>query len=38
MIFSNITVPLLVLADTAVIGHLPDAYFLGDSAIGESFY
>ncbi|MCW8833497.1 MAG: MATE family efflux transporter, partial [Colwellia sp.] len=29
MILSNITVPLLGLVDTAVIGHLPYAYFLG---------
>lgn len=34
MILSNITVPLLGLVDTAVIGHLPHAYFLGGSAIG----
>lgn len=34
MILSNITVPLLGLVDTAVIGHLPHAYFLGGSTIG----
>ena len=34
MILSNITVPLLGLVDTAVIGHLPKAYFLGGSTIG----
>jgi len=34
MILSNITVPLLGLVDTAVIGHLSHAYFLGGSAIG----
>ena len=34
MIFSNITVPLLGLVDTAVIGHLSHAYFLGGSTIG----
>lgn len=34
MILSNITVPLLGLVDTAVIGHLPYAYFLGGSTIG----
>jgi len=34
MVLSNITVPLLGLVDTAVIGHLPHAYFLGGSAIG----
>ena len=36
MILSNITVPLLGLVDTAVIGHLPEAYFLGGSAIGAT--
>lgn len=34
MILSNITVPLLGLVDTAVIGHLPYAYFLGGSTVG----
>lgn len=34
MILSNITVPLLGLVDTAVIGHLPKAYYLGGSTIG----
>lgn len=34
MILSNITVPLLGLVDTAVIGHLSHAYFLGGSTIG----
>jgi MATE family, multidrug efflux pump len=34
MILSNITVPLLGLVDTAVIGHLDYAYFLGATAIG----
>ncbi len=34
MILSNITVPLLGLVDTAVIGHLDHAYFLGGSTIG----
>ena len=34
MILSNITVPLLGLVDTAVIGHLPNAYYLGGSTIG----
>jgi MATE family multidrug resistance protein len=34
MILSNITVPLLGLVDTAVIGHLPHAYFLGGSTVG----
>ena len=35
MILSNITVPLLGLVDTAVIGHLPEAYFLGGTAVGS---
>jgi len=34
MILSNITVPLLGLVDTAVIGHLEHAYFLGATAVG----
>jgi MATE family multidrug resistance protein len=34
MILSNITVPLLGLVDTAVIGHLSEAYFLGGSTVG----
>lgn len=35
MILSNITVPLLGLVDTAVVGHLPEAYFLGGTAVGN---
>lgn len=35
MILSNITVPLLGLVDTGVIGHLPEAYYLGATAIGS---
>lgn len=35
MILSNITVPLLGLVDTGVIGHLPDAYYLGATAVGS---
>jgi MATE family multidrug resistance protein len=34
MILSNITVPLLGLVDTAVIGHLDNAYYLAGVAIG----
>ena len=34
MILSNITVPLLGLVDTAVIGHLDQAYYLGGSSVG----
>jgi multidrug resistance protein, MATE family len=36
MIFSNITVPLLALVDTAVVGHLDHAYFLGGVAVGST--
>ncbi|VDZ56564.1 DNA-damage-inducible SOS response protein [Serratia odorifera] len=35
MIFSNITVPLLGLVDTAVIGHLDSPNYLGGVAIGS---
>ncbi|MBY6187876.1 MATE family efflux transporter DinF [Marinobacter hydrocarbonoclasticus] len=34
MILSNVTIPLLGLIDTAVIGHLSDAYYLGGVAVG----
>ncbi len=36
MILSNITTPLLGLVDTAVIGHLDQAYYLGGSTIGAT--
>ena len=36
MILSNITVPLLGLVDTAVIGHLSHAYYLGGVALGST--
>lgn len=36
MIFSNITVPLLGLVDTAVIGHLDSPDYLGGVAIGAT--
>ncbi|PKF59405.1 MATE family efflux transporter [Alteromonadales bacterium alter-6D02] len=35
MILSNITTPLLGLVDTAVIGHLEHAYYLGGIALGS---
>ncbi len=35
MIFSNITVPLLGLVDTAVIGHLDSPSYLGGVAVGQ---
>ena len=36
MILSNITVPLLGLVDTAVIGHLDSPTYLGGVAIGTT--
>ncbi|ELY3984407.1 MATE family efflux transporter DinF [Cronobacter muytjensii] len=36
MIFSNITVPLLGLVDTAVIGHLDSPIYLGGVAVGAT--
>ena len=36
MVLSNITVPLLGLVDTAVIGHLSEAYYLGGVALGST--
>ncbi len=38
MILSNITVPLLGLVDTAVIGHLPDPTYLGAVAVGAMLF
>ncbi|MBR9728064.1 MATE family efflux transporter [Shewanella intestini] len=38
MILSNITIPLLGLIDTAVIGHLDQAYYLGGFALGSAVY
>lgn len=35
MILSNISVPLLGLVDTAVIGHLPESYYLAGVAVGS---
>ncbi|WP_448565898.1 MATE family efflux transporter [Thalassotalea ganghwensis] len=36
MILSHITVPLLGMVDTAVIGHLEHAYYLGGSTVGAT--
>ncbi|RNL03307.1 MATE family efflux transporter DinF, partial [Xanthomonas vasicola pv. vasculorum] len=36
MILSNITVPLLGLVDTAVIGHLDSPIYLGGVAVGTT--
>jgi MATE family multidrug resistance protein len=38
MILSNISVPLVALVDSAVIGHLPHAHQLGAVAVGGSLY
>lgn len=38
MIAANVTVPLLGAVDTAVVGHLPDAYYLGAVAIGAMIF
>jgi MATE family multidrug resistance protein len=38
MILSNITVPLLGLVDTAVIGHLPQSHYLGAVAVGSMIF
>ncbi len=38
MMLSNITVPLLGLVDTAVIGHLPSPHYLGAVAVGSMIF
>ncbi|WP_350023561.1 MATE family efflux transporter [Pseudomonas protegens] len=38
MILSNISVPLVALVDSTVIGHLPHAHQLGAVAVGASLY
>ncbi|MEC7490285.1 MAG: MATE family efflux transporter [Pseudomonadota bacterium] len=38
IIISNITVPLLGAVDTAVMGHLPDAKYLGGVALGAMLF
>ncbi|MNQ49366.1 DNA-damage-inducible protein F [compost metagenome] len=38
MILSNLSVPLVALVDSAVVGHLPHAYQLGAVAVGGSLY
>ena len=38
MILSNISVPLVALVDSTVVGHLPHAHQLGSVAVGASFY
>ena len=38
MILSNVSVPLVHLVDSTVVGHLPHAYQLGAVAVGGSLY
>ncbi len=38
IILSNVSVPLLGAVDTAVVGHLPDAYYLGAVAIAAMIF
>lgn len=38
LILSNITVPLLGLVDTAVVGHLPDSRYLGAVTLGATLF
>ncbi|WP_349972448.1 MATE family efflux transporter [Pseudomonas caspiana] len=38
MILSNISVPMVALVDSAVIGHLPHAHQLGAVAVGSTLY
>lgn len=38
VMLSNITVPLLGLVDTAILGHLPDAVHLGAVAVGSQLF
>jgi MATE family multidrug resistance protein len=38
MILSNLSIPLVTLVDSAVIGHLPHAHQLGAVAVGGSLY
>lgn len=37
MILSNLTVPLVALVDSAVVGHLPHPHQLGAVAVGANF-
>ncbi len=38
IILSNVSVPLLGVVDTAVVGHLPEAYYLGAVAVGAMIF
>ncbi|MEM7708975.1 MAG: MATE family efflux transporter [Pseudomonadota bacterium] len=38
MILSNVSIPLLGMVDTAVVGHLPEAHHLGAVAVGATIF
>ena len=38
IIVANVTVPLLGAVDTAVVGHLPEPYYIGAVAIGAMLF
>ncbi|WP_437882764.1 MATE family efflux transporter [Pseudomonas sp. LRF_L74] len=38
MILSNLSVPMVALVDSAVVGHLPHAHQLGAAAVGSALY
>jgi MATE family multidrug resistance protein len=38
LILSNLSVPLLGIVDTAVVGHLPEPHYLGAVAIGAMVF
>ena len=38
LILANVSVPLLSAVDTAVVGHLPEAYYIGGVAIGAMLF
>jgi MATE family multidrug resistance protein len=38
IILANVSVPLLAAVDTAVVGHLPEAYYLGGVALGAMLF
>lgn len=38
IMLSNVTVPLLGIVDTAVVGHLPEAYHIGAVAVGAMIF
>ena len=38
IVLTNISVPLLGAVDTAVVGHLPEVYYIGAVAIGAMLF